>query len=291
MSDAERRHVRLLNSSSDYLSQKTNPTIQEQEESIRGVEEWHDEMSHLENMGKRHSQEFSAGGPITVRGQLIPSFLRTAEPKTLASTTGAWSGTADVPRMRRANGALTSESCSLVGRGRRKLPLARRSPDRGFAYDCLHFLFFSFALLILERLTSSVFITESLRFYAHASNNSCLNSKTRRCIRQRLDLSQLHFYTSLSTLLPIMANKMANPAVDPEKEEQQYLNEVAAVKQWWTDSRWRYTKRPFTAEQIVAKRGNLKIEYPSNVQSKKLWNILEGRFKACARNHGFWGGS
>ncbi|RDW60968.1 isocitrate lyase-4 [Coleophoma cylindrospora] len=63
-------------------------------------------------------------------------------------------------------------------------------------------------------------------------------------------------------------NKMANPAVDPNKEEQLFLDEVAAVKKWWTDSRWRYTKRPFTAEQIVAKRGNLKIEYPSNTQSK-----------------------
>ncbi|KAG9245154.1 isocitrate lyase-like protein [Calycina marina] len=75
------------------------------------------------------------------------------------------------------------------------------------------------------------------------------------------------------------ANKMANPAVDPNTEEQIYLDEVAAVKKWWSDSRWRYTKRPFTAEQIVAKRGNLKIEYPSNTQSKKLWRILEGRFK------------
>lgn len=74
-------------------------------------------------------------------------------------------------------------------------------------------------------------------------------------------------------------NKMANPAVDPNSEEQNYLDEVAAVKKWWSDSRWRYTKRPFTAEQIVAKRGNLKIEYPSNTQSKKLWKILEGRFK------------
>jgi len=75
------------------------------------------------------------------------------------------------------------------------------------------------------------------------------------------------------------ANNMINPAVDPNKEEQLFLNEVAAVKKWWADSRWRYTKRPFTAEQIVSKRGNLKIEYPSNTQSKKLWNILEGRFK------------
>jgi len=75
-------------------------------------------------------------------------------------------------------------------------------------------------------------------------------------------------------------NKMANPAVDPNTEEQIYLQEVAAVKKWWSDSRWRYTKRPFTAEQIVAKRGNLKIEYPSNTQAKKLWGILEGRFKS-----------
>jgi len=78
-----------------------------------------------------------------------------------------------------------------------------------------------------------------------------------------------------------MANKMANPATDPETEEQRYLNEVAEVKRWWSDDRWRYTKRPFTAEQIVAKRGNLKIEYASNAQSKKLWGILEGRFKVC----------
>lgn len=62
-------------------------------------------------------------------------------------------------------------------------------------------------------------------------------------------------------------------------EDQKYLEEVQAVKAWWQDSRWRYTKRPFTAEQIVAKRGNLKIDYPSNVQSKKLWGIVENNFK------------
>lgn len=72
---------------------------------------------------------------------------------------------------------------------------------------------------------------------------------------------------------------MNNVAVDPAYEDKQFADEVAAVKQWWQDSRWRYTKRPFTAEQIVSKRGNLTIQYPSNVQSKKLWKILEGRFK------------
>ena len=63
-----------------------------------------------------------------------------------------------------------------------------------------------------------------------------------------------------------------------DEEEQPFLDEVEAVKQWWTDSRWRYTKRPYTAEQIVEKRGNMTIKYPSNVQAKKLWNIVEGRF-------------
>lgn len=67
-----------------------------------------------------------------------------------------------------------------------------------------------------------------------------------------------------------------------DTEEQVFHEEVNAVKQWWTNSRWRYTKRPFTAEQIVAKRGNLKIDYPSNVQSKKLWNIVEEKFKVRA---------
>jgi len=75
------------------------------------------------------------------------------------------------------------------------------------------------------------------------------------------------------------ANNMVNPAVDPSLEDQLYAQEVADVKKWWSDSRWRYTKRPFTAEQIVSKRGNLKIEYASNAQSKKLWNILENRFQ------------
>ncbi|KAE8148995.1 isocitrate lyase and phosphorylmutase [Aspergillus avenaceus] len=63
-----------------------------------------------------------------------------------------------------------------------------------------------------------------------------------------------------------------------EDEDKKYFEDVQAVKTWWNDSRWRYTKRPFTAEQIVAKRGNLKIEYPSNAQSKKLWKIVEGNY-------------
>ncbi|KAI1372041.1 isocitrate lyase [Hypoxylon crocopeplum] len=75
------------------------------------------------------------------------------------------------------------------------------------------------------------------------------------------------------------SNNMINAAVDPNIEDDLFAQEVEAVNKWWSDSRWRYTKRPFTAEQIVSKRGHLKIDYPSNAQSKKLWKILEGRFQ------------
>ncbi|KAK4121450.1 isocitrate lyase-like protein [Parathielavia appendiculata] len=75
------------------------------------------------------------------------------------------------------------------------------------------------------------------------------------------------------------ASNMVNPAVDPNVEDELFAREVEEVKRWWSEPRWRYTKRPFTAEQIVNKRGNLKIEYASNAQSKKLWKILEHRFQ------------
>ncbi|KAI0152927.1 isocitrate lyase family protein [Xylariaceae sp. FL1272] len=75
------------------------------------------------------------------------------------------------------------------------------------------------------------------------------------------------------------SNNMINTAIDPNIEDELFAKEVEAVKKWWSDPRWRYTKRPFTAEQIVSKRGHLPIEYPSNTQSKKLFRILENRFK------------
>lgn len=63
-----------------------------------------------------------------------------------------------------------------------------------------------------------------------------------------------------------------------DAEEQYYQEEVKQLKEWWNDSRWRYTRRPYTAEQIASKRGNLPIQYPSNAMSKKLWQMVEQRF-------------
>jgi isocitrate lyase len=72
---------------------------------------------------------------------------------------------------------------------------------------------------------------------------------------------------------------MSSHLSEIELEDQKYWKEVQAVKEWWKDPRWRYTKRQFTAEMVVAKRGNLKVEYASNVQNKKLWGILERHYQ------------
>ena len=65
-----------------------------------------------------------------------------------------------------------------------------------------------------------------------------------------------------------------------DAEEQAYQAEVKAVQQWWTDSRWKNTRRAYTAEQIVQKRGTLKQEYANNEISKKLWRTIEQRFSS-----------
>lgn len=89
--------------------------------------------------------------------------------------------------------------------------------------------------------------------------------------------SAIHKVTNtVSYLTAPMASK------DLEAEQKQYEQEVAEVKAWWQDSRWRFTKRPFTAEQIVSKRGSLKISYPNNEMSKKLWQTVEQRFAVSA---------
>lgn len=70
-----------------------------------------------------------------------------------------------------------------------------------------------------------------------------------------------------------------------DAEQAKFEAEVKELKQWWQDPRWRYTRRPYTAESIVSKRGTIAIEYPSNQMSKKLWDLVETRFKVRLRIH------
>lgn len=50
-------------------------------------------------------------------------------------------------------------------------------------------------------------------------------------------------------------------------------------------SRYAGLVRPYTAEQVVSKRGTLPISYPSDVLGKKLWAVLEQRFASGTPSH------
>lgn len=51
------------------------------------------------------------------------------------------------------------------------------------------------------------------------------------------------------------------------------------------DPRFSQIKRPYTAAQVVSKRGTLPISYPSDVQAKKLFRILSERYSNGTPSH------
>lgn len=68
-------------------------------------------------------------------------------------------------------------------------------------------------------------------------------------------------------------------------ERANFKKEVEAVEQWWKNPRFNRVKRPYTAEQVVSKRGTLPIQYPSDTQGKKLWALLESHWKKRTPSH------
>ena len=51
------------------------------------------------------------------------------------------------------------------------------------------------------------------------------------------------------------------------------------------DPRFKKVKRPYTAEDVVSKRGTIRISYPSNVLAKKLWASLSEHFAKGEPSH------
>ena len=51
------------------------------------------------------------------------------------------------------------------------------------------------------------------------------------------------------------------------------------------DPRFKAVKRPYTAADVVSKRGTLPIQYPSNVLAKKLWKTLDAHFQKGEPSH------
>ncbi|KAI9626965.1 hypothetical protein H4Q26_017598 [Puccinia striiformis f. sp. tritici PST-130] len=70
-----------------------------------------------------------------------------------------------------------------------------------------------------------------------------------------------------------------------DREQQSFEKEVNSLKAKWGSPRYKGLVRPYTAEQVVGKRGTLPISYPSDVLGKKLWTILNHHFKNGTPSH------
>lgn len=60
-------------------------------------------------------------------------------------------------------------------------------------------------------------------------------------------------------------------------EDALFAKQVEQVQQWWSSPRYKGIKRPYTAEDVVSKRGALQQTYPSSLMARKLFNILNER--------------
>ncbi|TFY75870.1 hypothetical protein EWM64_g8142 [Hericium alpestre] len=68
-------------------------------------------------------------------------------------------------------------------------------------------------------------------------------------------------------------------------ERAAFQAEVAHVEQWWKNPRFAKVKRPYTAAQVVSKRGTLPINYPSDVLAKKVWRLFSEHFARGTPSH------
>lgn len=62
-----------------------------------------------------------------------------------------------------------------------------------------------------------------------------------------------------------------------EAEDALYDAQIKEVEAWWSSPRYAGIKRPYTAADVVSKRGTQTITYPSSIMATKLFNLIRER--------------
>ncbi|KAG6142658.1 hypothetical protein E4U12_002953 [Claviceps purpurea] len=62
-----------------------------------------------------------------------------------------------------------------------------------------------------------------------------------------------------------------------DAEDALYESQLSEVEAWWSTPRYAGIKRPYSAADVVSKRGTQKISYPSSVMASKLFNLIQER--------------
>jgi len=62
-----------------------------------------------------------------------------------------------------------------------------------------------------------------------------------------------------------------------QAEDALFEQQVQDMKQWWASPRYEGIKRPYSAEDVVSKRGSMQQVYPSSLMARKLFNLFKER--------------
>jgi isocitrate lyase len=94
----------------------------------------------------------------------------------------------------------------------------------------------------------------------------------------RMAAALLPVQPPVSTTLPADSFQLLATAQKAgEAEDALFDQQVADVRNWWNSPRYEGIKRPYSAEDVVSKRGTLQQTYPSSIMARKLFNLLKER--------------
>lgn len=87
--------------------------------------------------------------------------------------------------------------------------------------------------------------------------------------------------TPVFTTLPADAYQLLSSSdKSGAAEDALFDQQVRDVQDWWNSPRYKGIKRPYSAEDVVSKRGALQQTYPSSLMARKLFNLLNERAAA-----------
>ena len=77
--------------------------------------------------------------------------------------------------------------------------------------------------------------------------------------------------------LPVDAFQLLAESEKSSAEDALFDKQIQQVQTWWASERYKGIKRPYTAEDVVSKRGALQQTYPSSLMARKLFNLFQER--------------
>lgn len=62
-----------------------------------------------------------------------------------------------------------------------------------------------------------------------------------------------------------------------QAEDALYDSQIKEVESWWASPRYEGIKRPYSAADVVSKRGTQQLTPPSSLMARKLFNLIQER--------------